>query len=129
MDTGRLTKAQYIAQGDAVCKEIKEVPDTVAQPTDENDNAAVAAYFQQALDATKPKVEQFRALEPPVSDQAVADEMNATFADLLATTGDIIAALRQNNADAARSADETLTTIRDKLTRTAEGYGFTVCGT
>jgi hypothetical protein len=128
-DAGRLTKAQYIAQGDAVCKEINEVPDTITKPADEKDNVAVAAYFQQSLDATRPRVEQFRTLEPPKADQAVADQMNAAFGELLATTGDIVAALRQKNADAVKSADETLKTLGEKLARTAKDYGFTVCGT
>jgi hypothetical protein len=126
--SGRLTKAQYIARGDAVCKEIEQVPDTIPAPEDTSDIDAVADYIQQGVDKTRPKVEQFEALQPPVSDQAVADQLKSTYDQLLAKEAEVIAAARAHNQAAYQKAQDEVGTLVEALGKQASAYGFKVCG-
>jgi hypothetical protein len=126
--SGRLTKAQFIARGDAVCKEIEQVPDTIPAPADTSDIGAVADYIQQGLDKTRPKVEQFKALRPPASDQAVADRLKSTYDQLLAKEVEVIAAARAHNQAAYQTAQDAVGELVAKLRDEASAYGFKVCG-
>lgn len=127
--SGRLTKTQFVARGDAICKEINEVPDDIAEPGNASDVGAVADYLQQSLDRTRPKVEQFKALRPPARDQAVADRMGGTYDQLLAKEGEVIAAARAHNAEAYTKGQDELRDLTEKLGQEASAYGFEVCGT
>jgi hypothetical protein len=126
--SGRLTKTQYVARGDALCKEINEIPDTIAEPQDATDVGALAGYLQQSLDRTRPKVEQFKALRPPAQDQPVATRMSGAYDQLLAKEAEVIAAARARNGRAYRKAQDEVKSLTAKLSKEASAYGFEVCG-
>ncbi|MGH2721238.1 MAG: hypothetical protein ACRDJO_06495 [Actinomycetota bacterium] len=119
-------KQAYVAQGDAICGEIDALRGTIPVPPEDTD-AALAGYFQQLQDVTRPKVDQFRALQPPEADRAVADELNRLFGELLAANDGLIAAYRQEDPDAIRAADDAREAVTERLEAVAAGYGFVVC--
>ena len=118
-------KEAYIAQGDAICGEMDALRGTI--PLREDTDAALATYFQQLQDATRPEVDRFRALQPPDADRAVADELNRLFGELLAANDGLIAAYRQADPDAIRAADDAREAVVERLEAVAAGYGFVVC--
>jgi hypothetical protein len=120
-------KEAYIAQGDAICGEIDALRGTIPLPAEDTD-AALATYFQQLQDATRPKVDQFRALQPPEADRALAEELKGLFGELLAANDGLIAAYRQADPDAIRAADDAREAVIERLEAVAAGYGFVVCG-
>ena len=126
--SGRLTKAEFIARGDAVCKEIDEIPDTINAPAETSDIGAAADYLQQSLDKTRPKVAQLEALRPPAADQAVADRLRTTYDQLLAKEADVIAAARARNQAAYTTAQGEVAALIKDLHDEASAYGFRVCG-
>jgi hypothetical protein len=127
--SGRLTKAQYIARGDAICKDMNEVPDKIAEPEDASDIGAVADYLQQSLDETRPKVDELEALQPPAGDQDVATRMNDTYDQLLAKEAEVIAAARARDNERYDQAQAEVKELTMKLSEEASAYGFEVCGT
>jgi hypothetical protein len=119
-------KEAYIARGDAICGEIDALRGTIPVPPEDTD-AALAVYFQQLQDATRPKVDEFRALQPPEADRTVADELKGLFGELLAANDGLIAAYRQGGPDAIRAADDAREAVLERLEAVAAGYGFVVC--
>jgi hypothetical protein len=127
--SGRLTKAQFIQRGDAICKEMNEVPDKIAEPENASDIGAVADYLQESLDQTRPKVEQFKALLPPAEDQAVATRMASIYDQLLAKEAEVIAAARARDHERYDKAQGEVKGLTMKLDEEASAYGFEICGT
>ena len=126
--SGRLTKAEFIARGDATCKEINEIPDTIDASAETSDIGAAADYLQQSFDKTRPKVAQLETLRPPAADQAVADRLRSIYDQLLAREADVIAAARARNQAAFATAQGEVAALIKELHDEASAYGFKVCG-
>lgn len=124
---GRLTKAEYITRADAICREINEKGGEVSRPTG-RDPEALAEYADKTIEFVEPRVERFKALKGPESDQASIDELNASFDRLISNLKGVAAAIRSGDREAGRKVTTELQMAIDKNRRLAKQYGFKECG-
>ena len=113
-----LSKSEFVAQGNAICKKGNAEINTAAKKLNKNSTPAQLKSF--ATDTIVPSVEsqisQIRALDEPSADQdqvnAILDEADAALAKVKANP-----TLITSNADPFAKAN-----------KKAKAYGLTVCG-
>lgn len=115
-----LSKADYIAKGDAICKKESAKSDAAAEKLTEQSSAADFAEFKKVLvPALEAQVSGLRDLEPPEAD---ADKLNAIY-DQVADVTKKIKAAEPANFPTLFEADPF-----GKPNAEATAYGFKVCG-
>lgn len=120
-----LSKADYIAKGDAVCAKLQKDTEAVPPPADES---AFGPYITQVVTLAEGARAEFAALTPPADGAAT----HKTLLDSLdsAITSGKGAATAAGNGDTVTAAD--LLTEAEKAgaasDAAAKSYGFTVCG-
>ena len=122
---GRLTKEEFIEQGDAICSELSLATGRVEAPADETD---FARYLTEVRGEAETARESWEQLEPPADGedvhQAVLDQLTNAIESVdgaitAAESGDTVTA-----GDLLREADE----AGDAVDAEAQAYGFTECG-
>lgn len=123
-ETVTLTKAEFIKQGDQICKEAEDGSEaeaeefaeengfTLEDASDEQLEEAVAEVLVPALDQ---QVEDLRALGAPEGDEEQVDEILAAVEGASAEVAD----------DPSRAFEDEVLKEADEL---AKEYGFKVCG-
>jgi hypothetical protein len=124
-----VSKASYVAQGDAICRDLKTKLDALQSPSNENDGKALAAYLRQGAALAESAVNQLDAVGRPATDAATAqrilDEQRAQVAKARQ-----IATVFDNGDLAGGSAQiEAQDDAAAKLRTDAKAFGFKVCGT
>jgi hypothetical protein len=131
-----LTKAQFIAQADAICQASQEDIQPLATRYRKVAKAArrsdqfqeVADVLHQLTGRAKEELTQLRELEPPTADQEVINNLLTTV-DSQVTITDIYAEAVENEDQSQIStlADQ-ITSVSAKARGMAQGYGLKVCG-
>jgi hypothetical protein len=119
-DNKPLSKADYIAKGDAICKKEGAKIDAVAAKLGQKSSEADFANFQKTIVSGLDKeLSGLRGLEPPKAD---ADHLNAIY--------DEVDAIKQKIADAKPSEIPNLFPSDPfaKPNKEAVAYGFKECG-
>jgi hypothetical protein len=123
----RLTKEEYIRQGDALCAEADRKWTDIARAQDRAPEGELLRYDEQTEMVQREMVTRFAALKAPLADQPVADQLNGLLQQNLAKEGERIAALRaEDDAAAERLIDERENLDR-QFAQAAAQYGFVQC--
>lgn len=121
----RLTKAEYIAQADAICKDVNDRLDALGAAESIEEFAELAA---SAVEIQEDGLADLKELKPPEEDQATIDEALALLDQQLA--------LSQQIQEAAAAGDEAkveeliaqIEPIDSEADQLAVEYGLTECG-
>jgi hypothetical protein len=120
-----LTKEEYIAEADAICKDANEQIDALGEPQSAED---IAEFAEQAVAIGEEQLAKLRALRPPEADEATlngAYELIEQQLDLArqlgpaAEEGDL-ARIQELVAEGQR--------INDEADQIAADYGLEECG-
>lgn len=124
---GRLTKAEYIKQGDSICaQQLDKTSEHIPEPKADSP-AEWVRYLEarQALD--KPFDEQLKALRPPLGDKDVADQLSRDVVAMSAKADEALAAARAGDTRRVRDLLAQADAINDEFARRAKQYGFKEC--
>lgn len=127
-----LSKAEYIAKGDALCKSI----DAEGDPTFDKifaefpdvDMAVAKAELPKVAESTEKFVADFTGLEGPEADAAVIDKINAGVEKLGATISTAAEHAKAGDEDKFKETLFESFEEEDVLDKTSRDYGFKVCG-
>jgi hypothetical protein len=130
-----LTKAEYVAAADAICKnhrarrEDLEKQATGVGPIVSKDQAhQVADLLRQASDNLMVEVQELRALQPPTADASTLGSMLSILSAQAAEIDDWADAYDKLDAQEIRRFQTRIAEDTAEATGIAQGYGFKVCG-
>jgi hypothetical protein len=115
-----LSKAEFIAEADAICAVQQEQLDAVTALQDPERESERVAISEKTLD-------DLRALPPPQGDEAAVDEIFSGFERSTALTADYVDARRAGDADAADAAMSDAGVVLAEAVSAAGQYGFKTC--
>jgi hypothetical protein len=122
------SRADYIAEADRICAAAATRARAVAQPANQQDGAAVAAYLREVVGIARDAYDRIRDLEPPAVD---ASRLRALYdgqvdlLDELERAGGLYAAGRVSEGRQALGAVQPRTDAQNAQLR---AYGFRQCG-
>jgi hypothetical protein len=125
-----LTKAEYVAQGNKICKDTRKAQkpfDDRADNLDRSDLPAAGKLFEEALVVTRDGYDRLKALSPPAADEAQVTEYLTAVERLLDNREKVIEPLRNDDRAAAAkvaSADDGLDAKQDRL---GDALGLNAC--
>jgi hypothetical protein len=122
-DSSDVTKKEFIAKADAVCKETNDKIEALVSdlPQDTTTKQAAQITVDKAIPLFRDQIEQLRDLDPPAAD---ADDLEQLWDDLDASTDELEQQLK-DDPDVAFS--EGFDPFTDE-SKTASDYGFQECG-
>lgn len=131
-----LTKSEFIAQADDICKTIKEEDASLEarfqqlskSPKSAKDLKELADVARELVGYSAKGIGQIQDLEPPLADQGTIDTYAATINSRIATGKDFADALEANDQERVSSLVEQASVISVKAEKMAKSYGFKVCG-
>jgi hypothetical protein len=123
-----LTRAQFIAQADAICRALKLKRDSIQQRVNEakSAKAAVPLAHQYIADARSAD-EQIAALRPPVADQAAFHQLNNGYSEEAEEASAGAEDLASEQVEAGQKATRTLHAKVAFDEGLARGIGLTDC--
>ena len=134
----RLTKAELVAQGDAICKSYDErgkpiearFPnvDPTAAATSDEDVRKFADPLDDLYDLYKGQVQELRDLKAPEADEELWDTALDHLEATLEAIPDFADAARDADRDGIREAVAAGQRSSDAADKIAQDYGFKVCG-
>ncbi len=126
-----LTKAQFIARADAVCRDVKraQLPFTerVDKLPDRTSIARVAPLLEGSLAESRAGLARLRALPAPRRDKAALDAYFGSAARLLEAHRRLADAARTNDREAGEQVARTTDALSHDQRRLATAYGFKDC--
>ena len=123
---GRLSKADFIAQGDAICEANVVKEKAVPQPSG-SDVKAAASYLPQLLSIVADEDAKLRALKAPAADQATIDAALAELDSALADFRKAETAANAGNAATFQSESRAAQVPANDATTKLHAYGFQHC--
>lgn len=122
-DSG-LSKKEFIARGDAICKRLSDRSDKVAEPTDEK---GIDDYLGKVLDLADQARADLAELDPPKDGESVQDALLASLDGTIDKARDAQAAAAKGDMDAVQKALEDAGKAAVKADKAARSYGFNEC--
>lgn len=130
-----LTKAQYIARADDVCranqKQLEPIErDLRALPTDDDgrgETKRIEPILERALAATRDGYERLRELPVPAQGKATVERWLASTARSIEAFEGVLQAVRADDREDARAPSERVDTLSTEQRRLARSYGFKAC--
>lgn len=131
------TRAAFIAQGDAVCREtnarIAASNARIAQinrtATDAKQALADAApIFAETYDEQRDSVARFRALTPPAGDEQTVDAIVAGIEQQVSLVGQAAEAAAAGDVAQLQAVGAQMRSTRTRVRGLLQGYGFKECG-
>jgi hypothetical protein len=131
------SRADYIAEADAFCKERNAEAKERNQKLQEIATAAKSEdeFFEQAtpeleegLEWTRDGVEDFNDIEPPEADKETIDEFVAAKEDELAVLENVVDAARERDVERFADLANEQANIGGRADEIAQDYGFKECG-
>jgi hypothetical protein len=123
---GGVSKAEYIAEVDAICKRGEEELDALPEPSSLDE---LASQADEAKGLFEDALADIRAVEKP-DDQAFADDVDAYLADIEATSGrfdELKEAAEAGDEAAVRQIGEEAEAAQEDTDRQARELGFKEC--
>jgi len=121
----RLTKAEYIAQADAICKAANEKIDALGEPASLEEVAALAT---SAIEIQEGSLAELRALKPPEEDEATLNEAYALVEQQVEVGKKVKAAAEAGDLEAIQTLIAENEPLDDQADKIAADYGLTECG-
>ncbi len=121
----RLTKEEYIAQADAICKEGNEKMLALAVPTGLEEVAELAG---QAIEIQEQAVADLRALKPPEADEAILNEAYDLLDRQIEIGKQIQAAAEAADQAKIQELFPQIDSVNRQATQIAKDYGLVECG-
>jgi hypothetical protein len=116
-----LTKAEYVAQGNKICRDTEKAQepfDDRADELDRDDLEAAGQLFEEAFAVTRDGYEKLKALSPPAAEEARVTEYLTAVERLLDNREKVVQPLRDEDRAAAAkvaSADDGFAAKQDRL--------------
>jgi NTP pyrophosphatase (non-canonical NTP hydrolase) len=132
--TESLTKADYIAQADAICKSERAKRDELESqvndlaPITSQDTGEVADLLRQSSENLKGEIRQLRALHPPPADAGTLDSMLSTLGAEVAETDRWADAYDNQDEREIRLLQVRIADLTARASGIAQRYGFKACG-
>jgi hypothetical protein len=128
----RLTKAELITQGDAVCKTFSDKAgpigqDITAAPSADN-LSQYATAFGQLETVFSDMIDGLKALSPPEADQSTWDSITSGLTNELAALREAKTAAEGGDLTAFNAAGTKIGQLDGQTSQLATTYGFQVCG-
>lgn len=123
----RLTKEEYIRQGDAICAESATKLEALAPPGEEATDEEIDRFNQQSEALVGEMVARFTALKAPLADKPTADQLNAVLDQMLAKERELTVADQAGDEAAATRADTEAEALSAQFAQVARAYGFVEC--
>jgi hypothetical protein len=130
-----LTKAEYIAQADAICQQYQALGDKTDQmlsalgTIDSDEEAEQAAgIVRQSVVELRPTVQALQRLEPPPRDAQVIGTYLSIVSAQLGENADLADAYEAHDAPESQTIVDRIARDTAKQEGLAQGYGFKVCG-
>jgi hypothetical protein len=120
-----LTKQQWIAKADGICKDAKTQIAAIPAPTS---ITGLVSEGQKALVITQNEFAQLRGLAAPSADAATIKTMLDTAAQEIPATVGLIAIAKTGDMTKIQQYEASKQPIIDKAKQLAKSYGLTVCG-
>ena len=130
-----LTKAQYIARADDICRANQNRLEPIEQdlqqlPTDaqgRGDTNRIEPILERALEATREGYERLRALPVPAEGKATVERWLASTASAIEAFAGVLEAVRDDDREAAREPSERVDRLSVQQRNLARSYGFKAC--
>jgi hypothetical protein len=128
----RLTKAELITRGDAVCKTFSDKAgpigqDITAAPSADN-LSQYATAFGQLETVFSDMIDSLKALSPPEADQSTWDSITSGLTNELAALREAKTAAEGGDLTAFNAAGTKIGQLDGQTSQLATTYGFQVCG-
>lgn len=125
--TAAPTKGQFIAEGDAVCRDFREATEDARsqRPSGYDQLAEQVAEIRRAAESA---MERFRSLTPPPGDEEIVERYSASIEDSLAIFRRLEAAAKKQDTAKIKTYTDDLLELAKGQRELAQGYGFKVCG-
>jgi hypothetical protein len=126
--TERLTRAEVIEQGDAICTEFRNRRAEIEREAERTSDLGQQADFVRELaDEGESVADQLDELAVPSEDEAVIDNYIALAREQIVLVRRTAKALDEGNVDNATALAESGQETAARLRRIAQEYGFKVC--
>jgi uncharacterized protein YdiU (UPF0061 family) len=131
------TKADYLAEADAFCKEHNveakqrnEKLQQIATSAKSEDELLekLTPELEDGLEWTRDGQEEFKDIEPPADDKATIDKLNAATDEELAALEKVVEAARANDFQRFGDLIAEQEKVDDRANEIARDYGFKECG-
>jgi hypothetical protein len=127
----QLSKAQYIAKADAICrrndKEVDPLGDQAVAAFKAGNYEKAANVVEKMVFVSQPNLDELQALPIPRGGEAVKQWLARLQTNLI-LVGQVEEALRSEDVSRIRSLVRELLSIGDEADGIARGYGFRACG-
>ena len=123
---GRLTKADFIAQGDAICVANVAKEQALPRPSS-SDLRSVASYLTPLIAIVADEDAKLRALKPPAADQVTINAALSELDTALADFRKAESAASAGNSAGFQSEFQTAKGPSDDATAKLHAYGFQHC--
>lgn len=129
--TAALSKAEYVAQANAICTKIDDTASALDDNADSETLAQAEASLKKVTAAAEEGVAQLKALVPPADLQAAHDTLVQTSADSIGLFKRLVTALDSDNVNTTElnSDLEQAMALEKKQTAAAKELGLSNCFT
>jgi hypothetical protein len=128
----RLTKAELITQGDAICKTFSDKAGPIGQDINTAPSADNLPQYATAFGQLDPvftdMLNGLKALSPPEADQSTWDAITSGLEDELAALREAKTAAEGGDLTAFNAAGTKIGQFDNQTSQLATTYGFQVCG-
>jgi hypothetical protein len=125
-----LTKAQFIAKADGICKDTKKAQQPYSNQIDklhQGDLKKAAPILEGALGVSKSGLARLKALPSPSEDKATLDQYYAAADKVIAAHSDLTDAAKTDDAEKGKKVAATTDGLSADEGRLADKYGIKEC--
>jgi hypothetical protein len=123
----RLTKEEFIRQGDALCADFDRKWTEIVRASDRAAPDEQIGYDEQTEAALRDMVTRFSALKAPLSDQPTAEQLNALLQQNLAKVAERLGASRAGDDEADERLVGEIENLDRQFAQATRAYGFREC--
>lgn len=122
------SKADYIVKVDAICEKHRTEVANLKAPANQNDNAALAGYYDQLAVALESLVKDFDDAGRPKDGKQQIDDILKRERTQIDQIRQLSAALRANDQPKARQISGAAEPESQRIQSDLKAFGFTKCG-
>jgi hypothetical protein len=124
-ESERLTKEEYIAQADAICKEANDRIEALSEPQSAEE---LAELGEQVVAIGEEQLGRLRELRPPLADESTINGAYELLEQQLAVANDLVDAARDGDVDRVQELLAQGNQLNEQADRIADDYGLQECG-
>jgi hypothetical protein len=123
-----LAKADYITQGDAICKDLNTKLQALAPPASETDGKSIANYLRQGALLAEGGVNRLDALGRPDTDAPLIETILAEQRDTVTKARAAAGVFDSGDLAGGNAALQAIDGTSSKANADSKQFGFKVCG-